>query len=1521
MPIIPGSNFHFKGQKFLDNRQTVNSTLDLLQWSEPLPDGFEIYNKEDRKWYQYDWRYWNPEKAGHFKERNSITLPEGNGTDEYDIPIYQSSVAADLGKQNCVTIPDLEGTIGPDLTYQVQNQGSYADILFKALRALQTEVAKLRNSFIYGIESYNGRTTTLSSINTDLENIIEEEPLWAVDEDGLSLIEDCLENQHPDVSPKENFELIKDGTTDGYYYKFTNDTLYLFNESVVTATDNKIFLYLTVDSLKQIIKLVSGKQIRDIDLSSFTLLATPESNLYNILLIISRKMIIKDQEYGKNFLWISIADPVSDTILAEGYITDSGLQENIHELSNIYSLDSLVFNNVNVTKMRVYSKYQNFSKEIIPSKPTDETYKYKAASITVRSVTDDAELQAIKDQIKNNELVIVESTSRLWTKINNKLTALAGSSSNDNPSGNPDDSMTQTELMTYLSDMGIVYTDEEGLQINNLNLGDVTFIHQATGKKFKFFTDKNGELISKEIFGDDKKLDSLTVSLADEDARGFIGQLFNGSGKTNDAGLNSDRLKIGAFYAPLTTDIVYGCSHSFVELENTSDKDICLTGMYLHLTKPDSNNTQQVYHLALDGIIPAGGTYLIRGKQHADFDEPNTFIKVKTYDQEWYDGNELISFELDPNKVYYKSATEVSDLGQGFALTWGEENLSATTSCFRANNGTDIKTFKDTVAYPTLQKKFFIDGWYYGNKVKDASGTGYWANSYINITSNTMYRNTFMLDPAKQAFQSFTTKDSSRTRWANANDIQVVQLGRQYIEFPHTNKKMDVAMYTPKASFEHKNVSTDKTKLDLQKPNMVTCSFGIDIYNTRCFNWISAGYFDEFVFIKNTDGSWTKYESYKKDQETFATNVVEFDVNLINSIYARMSARFPGDNTFYTAHKLILTNFYKENLESPLTYTYVVGREDKNGNPDPEHSSEEMQFIIYPSDYKPRIYHTTDQQGFTWIEYQVWAAAAEKLNEIIKEDTSNNNIIPILINTGDMTQNGTRINEWLDYYNGGKVLFNHLEQMNVIGNNDLCNYDPFILGTGDDPGKSTGYYFHIFYCYEINPKLFIPVVNEKYIPSLYYFDTRDYRIIMVNSEITQTTCQKWYNLNYDVNGVSKVCNIYTGFTIDGINQVYQTDFVPIYNMLYTIMNDARERGYEMITACHEMPFTVITNACLNNSEKGKARSINEKGKLVGSHLNQISDMEVGSNGVTPKGIYWFSRLLEHFKIKLCLGGHKHTYAVTYPVREWYQYGDTSEIYTQKATSITATENNEELGIIKGKQYYVSVDGSILTVEVQTEANSEIVTKQQALEYDPFSTTIPNGADFVTTLVKTYAKDSLTDGPMIMKPTLENDDVQFFIDKVDRTKFPLLKRSLTQPEVSSGKFYPGSEQSSPDLTGGVIYLMCQATGYKLTSNKELPSANQKYSQLIPQTTIDGKTGADVAADAQKVPMFVTVDLGTTMDVTLSRLTNIMTAKGKFNQTTYMTGPITRQYIKLTPDAPEVSRDFGAWVNTKEILLSL
>ena len=36
------------------------------------------------------------------------------------------------------------------------------------------------------------------------------------------------------------------------------------------------------------------------------------------------------------------------------------------------------------------------------------------------------------------------------------------------------------------------------------------------------------------------------------------------------------------------------------------------------------------------------------------------------------------------------------------------------------------------------------------------------------------------------------------------------------------------------------------------------------------------------------------------------------------------------------------------------------------------------------------------------------------------------------------------------------------------GNNDLANIDPTLLGNGDDSGKSNSFYFHVFYCYEVD---------------------------------------------------------------------------------------------------------------------------------------------------------------------------------------------------------------------------------------------------------------------------------------------------------------------------------------------------------------------------------------------------------------------------------------------------------------------
>ena len=91
-----------------------------------------------------------------------------------------------------------------------------------------------------------------------------------------------------------------------------------------------------------------------------------------------------------------------------------------------------------------------------------------------------------------------------------------------------------------------------------------------------------------------------------------------------------------------------------------------------------------------------------------------------------------------------------------------------------------------------------------------------------------------------------------------------MDLSKPTVKFEHSNTEYPLTKFSPKASFEHKNVSTDKSKLDTTKPNMVTCSFGINIHTTRCFNWISVGYYDEYVYLrKQGTEDWIKFESYK----------------------------------------------------------------------------------------------------------------------------------------------------------------------------------------------------------------------------------------------------------------------------------------------------------------------------------------------------------------------------------------------------------------------------------------------------------------------------------------------------------------------------------------------------------------------------------------------------------------------------------------------------------------------------------
>jgi hypothetical protein len=114
--------------------------------------------------------------------------------------------------------------------------------------------------------------------------------------------------------------------------------------------------------------------------------------------------------------------------------------------------------------------------------------------------------------------------------------------------------------------------------------------------------------------------------------------------------------------------------------------------------------------------------------------------------------------------------------------------------------------------------------------------------------------------------------------------------------------------------------------------------------------------FNEYVFIKNGN-SWIKVASYGEIDSSGRRK--EFSSEINSAIYNRINGRFPADGTYFTAHKCII-DIVNNNVSSPTTYTYVVGRSDKNGNPDLEHCSEEYTFTLYPTSYTPVIYQITD---------------------------------------------------------------------------------------------------------------------------------------------------------------------------------------------------------------------------------------------------------------------------------------------------------------------------------------------------------------------------------------------------------------------------------------------------------------------------------------------------------------------------------------------------------------------------------
>ena len=107
------------------------------------------------------------------------------------------------------------------------------------------------------------------------------------------------------------------------------------------------------------------------------------------------------------------------------------------------------------------------------------------------------------------------------------------------------------------------------------------------------------------------------------------------------------------------------------------------------------------------------------------------------------------------------------------------------------------------------------------------------------------------------------------------------------------------------------------------------------------------------------------------------------------------------------------------------------------------------------------------------------------------------------------------------------------------------------------------------------------------------------------------------------------------------------------------------------------------------------------------------------------------------------------------------------------------------------------------------------------------------------------------------------------------------------------------------------------GFKLKSNKELPSTSQKFGYIIPLTD-HKKSGSDSPYDDQQYPMFAKIDLANEY-IVLCRVENVLfDSKHSISQQQHgngnMTIKIARRHIKQVVDGETTVVDegiYGVW----------
>lgn len=906
------------------------------------------------------------------------------------------------------------------------------------------------------------------------------------------------------------------------------------------------------------------------------------------------------------------------------------------------------------------------------------------------------------------------------------------------------------------------------------------------------------------------------------------------------------------------------CSHNFVELSNVAmdgkavASDINLNGFYLLYC---GANTASWKALPLWGNIKAGSTFLIRGKQCSVMDANTTKIKVKTYDMEWWDptanggAGDYIEFSQDWAVFYLCWATPEGQFYQlGESTPVNLENLSLSKNLIDTGDTTedcakgyiDLATFNSEAIKE--KKTYTLPS---GRQAKDV-----------------IFRRWYLIDPV--------TQSNPKDGLAKHNNVKYMTAS--YINGANIGEHCSIEEFTPKASWEGKTISATRSLFLEDEPNTLTCTFGIQATDnttaqhtvaqgygaTRGFCWNSVGYFDEYLMIKkSTDSEWKKIMSVKDGMtSTEYLNTLPSGVYvpacIRNETYYNYFARTRWETSYgqsVTTHKVLLTGL------TAGTYEYKVVRDDgkayKDGNEVEisgyTYTSKTRGFIVRHDDSVTsfNFVQTTDQQGANWEEYEVWNLSAR----MIKKSEDNGDIpnYDFTINTGDICYNGSRSNEWIDYYRGYEYI-DGKEEMLCVGNNDLAPVSMRDIGNGkESPWKINVNVIDYFYAVEIdtrNPQIFVGTsaksdseqVSYK-IPGLYSFNYGPYHFLCILSEIRTISNQVEYKdgvpiikdlTESTVNDIFGIKDVLRG---DGSNKnasaIYDVEEGWVIRDLIlwkggTIPQDfnREDERYNqlLVDSCekcfvylHEMPFNITSASAYGMYESG----VDAPRETAKAYMNRYHNYE-------------YQRLFRLWGIRCIFGGHKHTPALTGPVY------DAPPRYNPIAKQIGGS------GIIHD----------------------------------------PHGEDILNDKFDTSHTSGMFDNPSSFRPFLQvtraellagtgrfswNTLKEYCNEVYNNTSSSLTIDGAAGPVVlAPGEFsttvfeynYPKIRLEVVDSITAPSYVMCQATGFKNKSNADLSDkiipwerffvpGNDLPQQCYPYFTVYKVTPTSVSVDMYQI----------------------------------------------------------------------